>query len=61
MKEEVKYLMIEEAAEYCRTNINTFKKWIKKHHIPYHKPGRRQLFLRVDLDRMLKGTRTTAA
>ncbi len=55
------YVTPDEACVYLRFDtLNAFYKWSRKHGIPRAHRGRRLLFLRRDLDRVVQGTAQTA-
>jgi excisionase family DNA binding protein len=46
------WMTLEEAAEYCKTNIHTIRGWLKRG-LKRFKPGKRLLFRPEDLDEFI--------
>lgn len=57
--EEDRWLNIKQLSEYHpkRPSINTIYGWTSKRLIPFHKHGKALLFLKSEIDAMLKQTR----
>ena len=49
------YLLADEVARKARTTVSTVRYWVKSGKLRGHRPGRRLLFHRSDVDAFLTG------